>query len=160
VSAAIIITDGEPTGDSLGATVRAAIRARNGGPVYCPDTAPCGVGTVNGLDKGTNDDPSDPDRFLDDNNDYYMDDVAMLLYEQDLQRSSPSTVGDFDTSGTQRLITYTVGFGIQSNFLMHTAAVGGGISYSAYDATALRQALESILVDVQTRANSCTLDQQ
>ncbi len=36
VSSAIIITDGEPTGDAPSATVRAAIRARNGGPVYCP----------------------------------------------------------------------------------------------------------------------------
>jgi type IV pilus assembly protein PilY1 len=159
VSAAVIITDGEPSSDTLSSTVRAQIRARNGGPVYCPDSAPCGVGSYNGLDKGTIDDPSDPNRFLDDNNDYYLDDVAKLLYEQDLQRSSPSTIGDFDTSGKQSLTTYTVGFGIQSNFLINTAAVGGGLYYSAYNSTSLRQALQNILVDVQTRANSCTLYQ-
>ncbi len=160
VSAAIIITDGEPSSDSPSLTVRQKLRERNGGPVYCPDTAPCGVGTFGGLDKGENDDPSDPDRFLDDNSDYYMDDVAKLLYEQDLQRSSPSTIGDFDTSGTQRLITYTVGFGIQSNFLVHTAAVGGGLHYTATSGPSLKQALQNILTDVQTRANSCSYYQQ
>jgi type IV pilus assembly protein PilY1 len=159
VNAAIIITDGEPTGDALSATVRTKIREKNGGPVYCPDSAPCGMGTPNGLDKGINDNPSDPNRFNDDNNDYYLDDVAKLLYEQDLQRYTPAVIGDFDTSGRQNLTTYSVGFGIQGNLLRNAAAVGGGQYYSAESAATLRQALQDILSSVQTRAALCTVYQ-
>ncbi len=154
VSSAIIITDGEPTGDSLSAPVRTRLRALNSGPVYCPDNAPCGVGSLNGLDKGANDDPTDPNRFSDDNNDYYLDDVARLLYEQDLQRHTPPIVGDFNTAGKQSLITYTVGFGINSPFLKHTAEVGGGLYYTAQDADSLERALREIIANVQTRATS------
>ncbi len=152
VSSAIIITDGEPTGDSLNA--RESIRQLNGGPVYCPDTAPCGVGTPGGTDKGDNNDPNDPDRFLDDNNDYYLDDVAKFLYEKDLQRNSPPQVGDFNTAGKQSLITYTVGFGVTSNLLRNAADVGGGLYYTAHDADTLRDALLAIIANVQTRATS------
>jgi type IV pilus assembly protein PilY1 len=159
VSAAIIITDGDPTGDILSSTVRTKIRAKNGGPVYCPDSAPCGLDSGNGLDKGINDNPSDPDRFSDDNNDYYLDDVAKLLYEQDLQRYTPAVIGNFDTSGQQSLTTYTVGFGINSNLLMNTAAVGGGQYYTATNTDTLRQAVQDILSNVQTRAALCTVDQ-
>jgi type IV pilus assembly protein PilY1 len=159
VNAAIIITDGEPTGDSPTATVRTKIRAKNGGPVYCPDSAPCGVGSGSGTDKGTNDNPSDPSRFDDDNNDYYLDDVAKLLYEQDLQRYTPAVIGDFDTSGTQNLTTFTVGFGINSNLLRNTAVVGGGQYYATDSAATLRLALQDILSNVQTRAALCTVYQ-
>jgi type IV pilus assembly protein PilY1 len=152
VSSVIIITDGEPQGDAPPATVRAQIRAKNGGPVYCPDTAPCGSDA--GTDKGTNDDPTDPNRFSDDNNDYYLDDVAKLLYEQDLQRHTPPVIGDFNTAGKQSVITYTVGFGINSNLLKHTAEVGGGLYYTAYDAESLEHALLEIISNVQTRATS------
>jgi type IV pilus assembly protein PilY1 len=154
VSSAIVITDGEPTSDAPSATVREKIRAKNGGPVYCPDSNPCGVGSDDGPDKGINNDPNDPARFDDDNNDYYLDDVAKLLYEQDLQRNTPPVVGDFNTAGKQNLITYTVGFGINSPFLQHTADVGGGLYYYAYDADALKQALLEIIANVQTRATS------
>jgi type IV pilus assembly protein PilY1 len=157
VSAAVIITDGEPTGDSLHSTVRTRLRTLNGGPVYCPDSAPCGAGSYGGLDKGLNDNPADPYRFNDDNNDYYLDDVAKLLYQQDLQRFSPAIIGDFDTSGRQNLLTYTVGFGIHSNLLMNAAAVGGGQYYSTDNATVLKLALQNILNNVQTRAALCTV---
>jgi type IV pilus assembly protein PilY1 len=163
VNAAIIITDGEPTGDAPAATVRTKIRAANGGPVYCPDTAPCGLSSYNGTDKGDLNDPAydtQPShplyRFNDDNNDYYLDDVAKLLYEQDLQRYTPAVIGDFDTSGRQNVSTFTVGFGIQSNLLVNTAAVGGGQYYTADSTASLRQALQSIISTVQTRAALCT----
>jgi hypothetical protein len=55
-------------------------------------------------------------------NDYSLDDVAKLLYDQDLQRYTPAVIGDFDTSGRQNVTTYTVGFGINSNLLLNTAA--------------------------------------
>ncbi|HVG61099.1 MAG TPA: hypothetical protein VNA24_21240 [Hyalangium sp.] len=164
VNAAIIITDGEPTGDAPPANVRTKIRATNGGPVYCPDTAPCGLSSFDGLDKGVLNDPAydnNPShslyRFNDDNNDYYLDDVAKLLYEQDLQRYTPTVIGDFDTSGNQSVSTFTVGFGIQSNLLVNTAAVGGGLHYTAYNAASLRLALHNILSTVQTRAALCTV---
>jgi type IV pilus assembly protein PilY1 len=122
----------------------------NGGPTYCPDSQPCGGGTTASRDMGTN-----ATSYLDDNANYYLDDVARLLYGQDLQRNTPDVVGDFDTYGKQSVITYTVGFGIDSNLLKNTAAVGGGLSFSADNAPALKQALQTIVSDVQTRAQSC-----
>ena len=49
VSSVIIITDGEPSNDSFGSpttsgTMASKMHAVNGGPVYCPDTLPCGPG--------------------------------------------------------------------------------------------------------------------
>jgi type IV pilus assembly protein PilY1 len=150
VNAAVIISDGEPSGDSLDSAVVAKLRTLNDGPVYCPDAEPCGTGTLAGRDKG-----SDSANLADDNAHYMLDDVAKLLYSQDLQRHSPDVIGDFDTSGQQRLITYTVGFGINSNLLKNTAAVGGGLYSTANSTASLKQALQNILDDVQTRSASC-----
>jgi type IV pilus assembly protein PilY1 len=149
VSSVIIITDGEPQGDSLSSTVVTKLRTINNGPVYCPDSTPCGGGTLATRDKGSN-----PAIYTDDNPQYMLDDVAKMLYEQDLQRNTPPIVGDFNTSGKQNVITYTVGFGITSNFLRNTAEVGGGLYYTADDANSLKQALLEIITNVQTRATS------
>jgi len=150
VSSVILITDGEPdAGDTLTSTVVTKLRTLNSGPVYCPDSAPCGSGTTAGRDKGSN-----PAIYTDDNPSYMLDDVAKLLYEQDLQRNTPPIVGDFNTAGKQNIITYTVGFGIASNFLRHTAEVGGGLYYTASDADSLKQALLEIITNVQTRSTS------
>jgi type IV pilus assembly protein PilY1 len=149
-NAVIIISDGDPTSDSLSPTVVTKLRALNGGPVYCPPTAPCGTGTSS--DMGNN--PSDP---LDDNPNYLLDDVAKVLSTQDLQTNSPPVVGSFDTTGVQNLKVHAVGYGYNSNLLRNTAAVGGGLYYSADDTVSLRQALQTILADVQTRAATCTL---
>ncbi|HYH94324.1 pilus assembly protein PilY [Hyalangium sp.] len=148
VSSVIIITDGEPSGDNLPAAVVTKLRQLQGA-VYCPDALPCGGGTTASRDKGTN-----PAVYTDDNPQYMLDDVAKLLFEQDLQRNTPSQVGDFNTAGKQNVITYTVGFGINSNFLRHTAEVGGGLYYTADDAASLKQALLDIITNVQTRATS------
>jgi type IV pilus assembly protein PilY1 len=145
----IIITDGEPTSDSLSSTVITKMRALNGGPVYCPDALPCGTPSDKGATYATN-----PTNFTDDNPYYYLDDVAKMLYEQDLQANTPPQVGEFNTSGKQNVITYTVGFGINSNLLHHTADVGGGSYYSADNAASLKQALMDIINNVQTRATS------
>jgi type IV pilus assembly protein PilY1 len=150
VSSVIVITDGEPSGDNLPATIVTKLRTINNGPVYCPDSQPCGSGTFPaGRDKGTN-----PAIFTDDNPQYMLDDVAKMLFEQDLQRNSPAQIGDFNTSGKQSVITYTVGFGIDSPFLRHTAEVGGGEYHTASDADSLKAALLSIITNVQTRATS------
>ncbi len=151
VNSVIIITDGEPSGDTLSSTIITKMRNLNGGPVYCPDSQPCPRAGVpnNQRDKGNN--PTNPG---DDNPSYYLDDVAMMLANQDLQRNSPTTVGDFNTAGKQSLNIYTVGFGINSNLLRNTAAVGNGEYYTADDGASLRQALLDIINSVQTRATS------
>ncbi len=151
-SAAIVITDGEPTNDSLHSTVVTKLRTLNGGPVYCPDTAPCGPGPLSQRDKGSN-----PSSYSDDNPNYLLDDVAKLLATQDLQRSTPAVVGDFDTSGLQSLKVHTVGYGWHSNLLKNTAAVGGGLYYTADHPEALKQALQALVAHVQTQSTTCIL---
>jgi type IV pilus assembly protein PilY1 len=151
-SAAIIITDGEPSGDGLSSGLATKLRTLNNGPVYCPSTEPCGPGPSSLRDMGTN-----PGSYSDDNPNYYLDDVAKLLAHQDLQRSTPDVVGDFDTSGKQSLAVHAVGYGWHSNLLKNTAAVGDGLYYTADHPAALRQALQDILANVQTRAATCTL---
>ncbi len=151
-NAVIIITDGEPNGDSLPANVITKMRTLNGGPVYCPDSQWCGPNSsLTVRDKGPT------ASYSDDNSNYYLDDVAKLLANQDLQRNTPPVVGSFDTSGRQSLTVHTVGFGIQSNLLRNTAAMGGGLYYTADHADGLKQALQSLVADVQTRANACRL---
>jgi type IV pilus assembly protein PilY1 len=151
-SAAIIIADSEPSGDSLSPTVVNQLRAINGGPVYCPDSKPCGLETLRGRDMGT-----DPISYADDNPDYLLDDVAKVLAHQDLQMASPPVVGDFDTRGQQSLVVHTVAYGFHSNLLKNTAAVSGGLYSTADDASSLRKALRKILKDVQARASSCVM---
>jgi len=149
-SAVIIVTDGEPNGDSLPAATLSQLRTLNGGPVYCPDSQPCGYGSLSSRDKGTN-----PDDVSDDNPNYLLDDVAKLLATQDLQRASPEVIGDFDTTGSQHLLTYAVGFGIDSNLLENAAGAGGGLYFTTSTGSELEQALRQILADVKSRAASC-----
>ncbi|HEX8705447.1 MAG TPA: pilus assembly protein PilY, partial [Myxococcaceae bacterium] len=78
---------------------------------------------------------------------YLLDDVAKMLANQDLQRSSPPVVGDFNTIGKQTVSTYTVGFGINSNLLRHTALVGNGLYYTTDDAQSLKLALLDIIAN-------------
>ncbi|HLL05625.1 MAG TPA: DUF6081 family protein [Myxococcaceae bacterium] len=151
-NAVIIITDGEPTGDTLPPTIITKMRALNVGPVYCPDTQPCGSGpALSQRDKGAT------ASYADDHSNYYLDDVAKMLANHDLQRNTPPIVGDFDTSGRQSLTVHTVGFGFQSNLLRNTAAMGGGLYYTADHADGLKQVLQSLLADAQLRANACRL---
>jgi type IV pilus assembly protein PilY1 len=151
-SAVIVVTDGEPTNDSLPAAIVTQLRTLNGGPVYCPDSKPCGPsGLAHLRDKGSN-----PDVFTDDNPNYMFDDVAKLLANQDLQRATPPVVGAFDTAGPQHLRTYAIGFGVDSPLLEHAASVGSGLYSTASSASELKQALERALLDVKTHARTCT----
>jgi len=149
-SAIILIADGDPSSDSLSTGLLPQLRTVNGGPVYCPDSEPCGP--YNARDKG-----ADPASFADDNAQYYLDDVAKLLATHDLQMSTPPVVGAFDTSGMQRLTIHTVGYGVQNNLLKNTALVGGGLYFTASDASALEASLTEILNDVQASSTSCSL---
>jgi type IV pilus assembly protein PilY1 len=149
-SAVILIADGEPSADSLSSGLATQLRAVNGGPVYCPDSEPCGP--YNARDKGTN-----ATSYLDDNPSYYLDDVAKLLASQDLQQASPAVVGDFDTSGRQSLRIHTVAYGAHNSLLKNTALVGGGLYFNAADASTLEASLTEILNDVQVRATTCAI---
>jgi type IV pilus assembly protein PilY1 len=148
-SAVIIVTDGEPNGDSLPAEVVSQLRRLNGGPVYCPDSRPCGYGSPASRDKGTN-----PDDVSDDNPQFLLDDVAKLLATQDLQWV-PDEVPGVDLSGSQHVLTYAVGYGIDSNLLKNAAEVGGGLYFTTSTANELEQALRQVLADVKSRAASC-----
>jgi type IV pilus assembly protein PilY1 len=149
-SAVIVIADGDPSADTLAAGLVTQLRTVNGGPVYCPDSEPCGP--YNSRDKGLN-----VGSYVDDNPQYYLDDVAKLLASKDLQQSTPAVVGDFDTSGRQSLRIHTVGYGTPNNLLKNTAQVGGGLYFTAGDASALEASLTEILNDVQVRSTTCAI---
>jgi type IV pilus assembly protein PilY1 len=149
-SAIILIADGDPSSDSLPSGLLTPLRTTNGGPVYCPDSEPCGP--YNGRDKGAN-----ASSYLDDNPQYYLDDVAKLLASQDLQRATPAVVGAFDTSGRQSLRIHTVAYGVPNNLLKNTAQVGGGLYRTAGDVSALEASLTEILNDVQVRSTTCAI---
>ena len=146
-SAIVLVTDGEPTGDTLTSTVLSRVRTLNGGPVYCPDWAPCG----SPRDRG-----NDPVNPADDNGNYLLDDVAKLLATRDLQDTTPAVVGNFDTSGQQSLRVFTVAYAMNSNLLKHTAPVGHGTYYTAEDGSSLQLALQSIIYTVKSSAPACT----
>jgi type IV pilus assembly protein PilY1 len=126
-SSIIIITDGEPSStDTLPATTFNRIKTINGGPVTCPVDAPCS-----------------------DASNYKLDDVARLLATQDLQRSTPTTVGSFNTAGQQSLTTYVVNIGLdESTLLKNTASVSGGSYYLARDGAALQTALQNAVQEI------------
>jgi type IV pilus assembly protein PilY1 len=135
------------------------LRLLNGGAVYCPDTEPC-IGKrlsppySNWPDKGSNT-ANDSSGWPDDNLQFLLDDVAKLLHTQDLQRNEPPVVGDFDTSGMQTLRIHTIAYSFQSNLLKNTALVGGGLYFTAHDATALRESLLCILSNPDTQTAVC-----
>jgi type IV pilus assembly protein PilY1 len=124
-NAVILIADGGPNVDTLGANVVTQIRARNGHPVNCPSTAPCPEATQDSL--------------------YMLDDVAKLLSHNDLQRSVPNVVGDLNTFGQQSLNVHTVGVAVDSNLLKNAAYVGGGTSATADTVAGLQQAIEAAI---------------
>ncbi|MFL5359124.1 pilus assembly protein PilY [Archangium sp.] len=125
----VIVTDGEPSADEH--LPAEALTALNGGTVECPASEPC---------------PEDAQHKL--------DDVAKLLATQDLQRASPTAVGDFDTSGRQSLTIHAIGFGVNANILKNAARVGGGLYHQANDGAGLKQALEEIIANVNRRSTS------
>lgn len=72
----------------------------------------------------------------------YLDDVAKYLHDNDMSSS---------LSGTQNVITYTIGFGLPSStdgatlLLQETAANGGATYYSAFNTQSLNAAFIQIL---------------
>jgi type IV pilus assembly protein PilY1 len=77
----------------------------------------------------------------------YLDDVAKYLYESDLRS---------DLTGTQNIITYTIGFAItpQHNLLGRAGSHGGGKYYQADNAEQLATAFQHIVGEVLEQPSS------
>ena len=71
-----------------------------------------------------------------------LDDVAAYLYATDLRKT---------LSGDQNVITYTVGFTVQSTLLQHTADRGHGTYFQSNNATDLADSLISAIQDIIAR---------
>jgi type IV pilus assembly protein PilY1 len=120
----IIITDGEPTHDQNN-ILKTAIGDRDG-----DKREP--IGAVN--------DPHYPDSGSD-----YLDDVANYLYNTDLRP---------DMSGKQNIITYTIGFTIDNDLLLRTAAQGHGKYYYSQNAQQLSDAFQNIIGEILSKTSS------
>ncbi len=77
----------------------------------------------------------------------YLDDVAKYLYETDLRS---------DLTGQQNIITYTIGFTVQSqhNLLDRAATYGHGKYYYTEDAQQLADAFQNIVGDIMEKTSS------
>ncbi len=80
----------------------------------------------------------------------YLDDVAKYIYDNDLL---PDDGTDPKTTGTQNIITYTIGFGLSGQpsaerLLEETAYNGGGEYYSASSTAGLSESLRQILATI------------
>ena len=80
----------------------------------------------------------------------YLDDVAKYMYDNDVLQD---VAGDSKTQGTQRVMTYTIGFGLAGQpgaekLLQETAQNGGGVYYSASSTAGLSEALRQILATI------------
>ena len=130
----VVLTDGEPTRDDF----------RNG-----PGTADfvCAIGNADG---DTDESPdaysgrTDMPPYQSDGTDW-LDDVAYHLYNTDLRP---------DLTGTQNIVTYTVGFTIDHPLLRDTAVNSTGQYFVASNASELATTLQAALVDIVERSTS------
>jgi type IV pilus assembly protein PilY1 len=120
----IIITDGESTED------RNAI-----------------LGTVIGDRDGDIREPigakNDP-KYASNGSDY-LDDVANYLYATDLRS---------DTTGTQNVITYTIGFTFSSSLLERTATQGHGLYFYANNVQNLASSFQNVIDEILSKSTS------
>jgi len=75
----------------------------------------------------------------------YLDDVALYLYSNDIR-------DDYD--GVQNAVTYTIGFSIDSGFLVDAAVNGGGLYFNANNSVELNASLSSVFTDIKARISS------
>ncbi|MBZ0253131.1 MAG: hypothetical protein K8I02_07305, partial [Candidatus Methylomirabilis sp.] len=80
-----------------------------------------------------------------DNGSDYLDDVVKYMYDTDMRTS---------LSGTQNVVTYTVGFNVDAGILQESADVGHGLYINANDSATLIEALENIVADVINRGSA------
>ena len=87
----------------------------------------------------------------------YLDDLAKFGYDVDMKTTGTDTAGGSwqDPNFTkQNITTYTVGFAVANQMLQDAASYGGGIYYTATDATQLSSALSNVIADVGTKSAS------
>ncbi|HTO55446.1 MAG TPA: PilC/PilY family type IV pilus protein [Myxococcota bacterium] len=77
----------------------------------------------------------------------YLDDVAKKLYATDLRTT---------LSGNQNVITYTVGFTVNSTLLQNAANGGHGLYFNSNNAVSLANSLTSAITDIIARNTSLT----
>lgn len=135
-NAVVVLTDGEPNNEIIsGSDFPADINNRydGGTSVYCPNS--------------TNACKSK------------LDEVASYFWEMPAWNASTAPLKDLrpEYVGKQRVATYTIGFGTNSNanmLLNSTAKAGGGVYYPATSSAAITSALSSIFDDIVSRNNS------
>jgi type IV pilus assembly protein PilY1 len=123
----VLLSDGEPTGDDNADSKINSL-----------------VGDMSGLVLGSCD--HGPDYVSGANDDTCFDELAEFMYEAD---HATDDLGN-DLPGKQNIITYTVGFGLEtySDFLESAADHGGGKSYFANDAKELGTAFTDIVSEI------------
>ena len=75
----------------------------------------------------------------------YLDDVAKYLYDTDLRS---------DLTGTQNIITYTIGFTISSSLLERTATLGHGRYFYSQNAQNLASVFQNIIGEILAKSTS------
>ena len=75
----------------------------------------------------------------------YLDDITKVLAQNDLRP---------DITGTQSLITYTIGFGVNNSLLQRAASQGGGQYYTTDTADELANAFQLALKSIQSQTES------
>jgi type IV pilus assembly protein PilY1 len=132
---AVIITDGLPTQDGNDYNLQNAVGNSDG------DGNPC--------DRAGSFNPAQCPPYGNNGYGHLLDDVAYSLYTKDLRPSM---------NGTQRIVTYTIGFGTEmfggDDLLRRAANNSTGLYFSASDPSGLADALKKVLDDVIRRATS------
>jgi type IV pilus assembly protein PilY1 len=136
----IIITDGNSTQDRNSVLANGATRTIDGVNVVFP-----AIGDRDGDQRepiGAHNDPGYSTNGSD-----FLDDVAKYLYDTDLRS---------DLTGSQNIITYTIGFTDLSNvdLLERTAAHGHGKYFYAQDAQSLSSAFQNIVDEILEETSS------
>ena len=130
-SSVIIISGSVPKDDNL--LPRTLLEKWNGGTVQCLDNT---CATVEAAKK-----------------DDLLDDVAKFLHTQDLHQDPVPSPLDF--SGRQSLDIYGVTFNADSNLLRSaTEQWGGGLYFTAQNATTLKDAITEAIANIEARATS------
>lgn len=77
-----------------------------------------------------------------------LDDIANAIYDMDLL---PAMNDSANQPVKNNIVTYTVGFSLDNQLLKDTAALGGGLYFTANDTTQLLQSLLNITANIQAR---------
>jgi type IV pilus assembly protein PilY1 len=129
----------------LGESMVTALNYFSTSDANAPIQAPCQKNFVVVVTDGLpTHDTTFPAYIRDNNNDgFYLDDVAQYMYRNDLRG---------DMAGIQNVCTFTIGFNVDdASLLQRTADLGGGDSYSISDGAGLAQALQASFNTIAAR---------